>query len=66
MQGVYNTNMQEAVAFNYNTTLCINRIITQGSHRKGVQISYNHFLRLPAKYNYSASASPWPHFVFCL
>ena len=24
---------------------------------KGVQISYNHFLRLPAKYNYLASAS---------
>ena len=33
---------------------------------KGYKIVITHFLRLPAKYNYLASALPRSHIVFCL
>ena len=44
-------------------------ILAQGwpaAMAKGYKLDITHFFRLPAKYNYSASASPQPHIVFCL
>ena len=43
-------------------------ILRQGpaAMAKGYKLVIIHFLGLPAKYNYSALASPWPRIVFCL
>ena len=61
---------QKVVAFNYNTTLCTNRITMQALFcchmAKGYKIVKTYFLGLPTKYNYLASAWPRPCIVFCL
>ena len=56
MQGEHNMNRKLWFSIITQHSVCINNVRFVVLPWQGVQISYNHFLRLPAKYKYLASA----------